>query len=79
MKGKSVFSCQEAKVIRKILKELQQVRDVEQPDHKQQKRIRDQLREEGEFYISDFDKSGRGFTVDDFDSMIETGRIIINC
>jgi hypothetical protein len=69
MKGKNVFSLAEADHVRDLL------RKVRAADRTAQKTLRDRLRKETGFYISDFTKSNRGFAVDDFDKLEKCGMI----
>jgi hypothetical protein len=71
MKGKSVFSPAEADRVRELLR---QVRAAERDE---QKKLRDRLRTEVGFYISDFTRSNAGFTEAGFDSLVERGTINI--
>ena len=71
MKGKRQFSRLEANQIRALLKEKSE------SDFGKQKSIRNRLRSEFQFYISDFDNSYSGFDAMDFDSLIANGKIII--
>ena len=70
-KEKAVFSSYESANIRSLLEEKCQ------SDHSGQKRLRDILRQRHGFYISDFTQSKSGFTVADFDALIQRGRISI--
>lgn len=71
MKGHRKFLSQEAISIRRILAELRFA------DRNTQKRLREMLRKNYKFYISDFDRSRKGFTAADFDCLIESGEIEI--
>lgn len=71
MKGKSVFSPMEAERVRELL------RKVRSADRDEQKMLRDRLRIDVGFYISDFSRSNVGFTEADFDSVLERGAIKI--
>ncbi|CAE6820554.1 hypothetical protein R70006_06177 [Paraburkholderia domus] len=71
MKGKNVFSPAEAARVRELLR---QVRAAERDE---QKKLREQLRIDVGFYISDFTRSNAGFTEADFDSLVERGTIKI--
>ncbi|MGF6811730.1 hypothetical protein OKW30_006922 [Paraburkholderia sp. Clong3] len=71
MKGKGTFSPAEADGVRELL------RKVRAADRASQKMLRDRLRNELCFYISDFTKSNRGFGPDDFDEMVKRGTIRI--
>ncbi len=67
MKGKSEYSITDADAIRGILRKLRKA------DRATQKDLRRRLRECYCFFISDFDKRGRGFTEAHFDALIENG------
>ncbi len=71
MKGKSIFSAIEAARVRELL------RKVRRADRAEQKALRDRLRNEVGFYISDFTRSNTGFTAADFDSLVERAAIKI--
>lgn len=71
MKGNSTFSRAEAERAREIL------RQIRKADRDEQKMLRDRLRVDVGFYISDFTKSNAGFTVADFDGLLERGTIKI--
>ncbi|MHA6913918.1 hypothetical protein ACQUJO_12350 [Ralstonia pseudosolanacearum] len=71
MKGKSIFSPAEAKRIREIL------RKVRRADRDEQKKLRDCLRLNVDFYTSDFTRSNAGFTEANFDSLVKRGTIKI--
>ena len=71
MRGENCFSVADANKIRQLLKELRQA------DRTEQKKLRDVLRGKYRFYITDFDTSGSGFTVTDFDNLVNRGRITI--
>ncbi|WP_233810290.1 hypothetical protein [Paraburkholderia sp. HP33-1] len=71
MKGRTVFSASDADRVRAL---LSQVRDA---DRDQQKALRDRLRKELGFYISDFTGSNAGFTAADFDSLVIKGTVKI--
>ncbi len=70
MKSKQVFSVEQVEEIRKLLREKMNKSDSEQ------KLIRDKIRALG-FYIRDYHKSSRPFTVEDFDQLIKDGKIKI--
>ena len=73
MKGRCTFTQTEAHAIRAMIARL---RDS---DSSEQKRIRNKLRSEHGFWITDFGRRGtNGFTVADFDALIESGRIHIH-
>jgi hypothetical protein len=69
MRGRTVFPVSEANRVRTL---LCQVRDA---DRDQQKLLRDRLRNDLGFYISDFTSSNAGFTAADFDSLVTRGII----
>lgn len=71
MKGKSFFSPAEAERVREL---LQKVRSA---DRDEQKQLRDRLRTDVGFYISDFTRSNTGFTEGDFNNLVERGTIKI--
>ena len=72
MKGKSTFTDREAKDIRIALTNCRTL------DRDAQKDIREnELRRRLNFYISDFTKSKKGFSPDDFDNLIKSGKVII--
>lgn len=71
MKGKRIFTINEADEIRSLIS--QKVRSSKND----QKKIRAKLRRFC-FYVTDFDKSQSGFTVIDFENLIETRQIIIS-
>ncbi|KHK58686.1 hypothetical protein PI87_02800 [Ralstonia sp. A12] len=71
MKGKSTFSQADAERIRDLLR---QVRAAATGD---QKKLRDRLRIDVGFYISDFTRSNTGFTAADFDGLVDHGTIQI--
>ncbi|MDG0024952.1 hypothetical protein [Trinickia sp. Y13] len=71
MKGKNVFSAAEAERACDLL------RQIRAADRDAQKLLRDRLREEVGFYISDFTSSNAGFTECDFRSLVERGTIQI--
>ncbi|MDE0303298.1 MAG: hypothetical protein OXI87_00215 [Albidovulum sp.] len=68
-RGKSEFSAAEANAIRAVLREL---RSANRSD---QKKLRDILRNQYGFYISDFATSGKGFSEADFNALLEEGAI----
>lgn len=70
MKGRSRFSEVEADEIRSILAE------VRRAERSKQKGLRDKLRSRG-FYIRDWATDQRGFTVSDFNELVERGLITI--
>jgi hypothetical protein len=71
MKGKTIFSKSEAARARDLL------RRIRAADRDKQKSLRDCLRKEVCFYITDFTKSSAGFTVADFDRLVEQGTITV--
>ncbi|WP_196488055.1 hypothetical protein [Burkholderia pseudomultivorans] len=71
MNQKSVFSPAEVDHVRDLL------RMVRAADRTIQKALRERLRKETGFYISDFTKSNRGFEVDDSDELTKHGTIEI--
>ena len=71
LKGKSVFSPAEADRVRELL------RKVREADRTDQKALRDRLRKETGFYISDFTSSNAGFTEAAFDSLVARGAVKI--
>jgi hypothetical protein len=70
MKGRSRFSDSEAALIRQRLHQLRSA------PRERQKVIRSGLRRRG-FYITDWDRSGKGFTLVGFDALLGNGRIAI--
>ena len=74
MKGKGCFTAAETDAIRELLKQLRR------SDRPTQKRLRHTLRKRYCFWISDFDKSYKGFGVADFNALVACGKITIgNC
>ena len=71
MRGENVFSFADAKTIRNILSEKNQA------DPDRQKHLRNKLRNQLKFYITDFDRSNKGFTENDFNALIWEGKIFI--
>ncbi len=71
MKGRNIFSLDDANAIREILRELRKT------DRREQKKLRNTLREKFCFYIRDFDHSNKGFTEDDFNELIGNGIVHI--
>lgn len=69
MKGKDTFTQAEATAIHTALGTL---RRVERPA---QKSIRESLRRQSGFYISDWPRSATGFTRSDLDELVRQGRI----
>ena len=70
MRGKDIFTVEEANEIRELL-----IKKVVSSTN-EQKIIRRTLRNRYQFYISDFTNK-KGFTVDDFNELIESGYIVI--
>jgi hypothetical protein len=70
VKGRTEFTGATADRIRVL---LSQTRNAPRP---QQKALRQQIRDMG-FYISDWERPGTAFTVDDFDDMVLRGQIKI--
>lgn len=71
MPVKKKYTKQEVATIRTLLREKARA------SRSEQKGIRAKLRTLG-FYITDFDQSYSGFTVSDFDKLLQKGIIIIN-
>lgn len=69
---KTVFTKNEIKDLKKIIGELENTRILGF-----KKMIRRRLRDEYGFYISEFTKSKEGFTVADFDKLLDNGQITI--
>lgn len=72
MRGRRKFSRAEVGEIRALLVEIRQ------GELKVQKRLRHRLRNEFDFYISDFDQSRSGFTPNDLDMLVSSGAIEID-
>ena len=72
MKGRKIFTHDEAETIRQLLR-----RKI-QSERNEQKKIRSKLRNDLRFHITDFDGTYSGFGSDDFDRLIELGTIQIN-
>jgi hypothetical protein len=70
VKGRTEFTEATADRIRVL---LSQTRNAIRP---QQKALRQQIRDLG-FYITDWERPGTGFTVDDFDGLVRSGRVRI--
>ncbi len=70
MQGRSQFSISEFNQIKKLIEQKQK------SSHNEKKKIRASLRKMG-FYISDFDKSYQGFTLDLLNDCVESGMITI--
>lgn len=71
MKGKRIFSTDQDKEIMHLLVNLRKA------DRPLQKRIRATLRNVLGFYITDFSRSSKGFTVDDYTQLKKTGDITL--
>jgi hypothetical protein len=69
MKGRDGFTQAESTTIRTALDTL---RRAERPA---QKSIRESLRQQSSFYISDWPRDATGFTRSDFDELVRRGRI----
>jgi hypothetical protein len=72
MKGRSRFTQAESTAIRTALGSL---RRAERPA---QKSIRESLRQQSGFYISDWLRDATGFTSSDFDDLVRQRRIYID-
>jgi hypothetical protein len=70
VKGSDCFSRASAARIRGLLGELRVA------ERARQKRLRDEIRGIG-FYISDWERDATGFTVSDFDELVDQGRVRI--
>lgn len=70
MQGKSTFTKQEAQTLRNLI--VNKVRS----DRNKQKQLRDKMRALG-FYITDFDKSNKGFSIEDFERLVKQGKVNI--
>ncbi len=68
-KGRSEFTREEASEIRGL---LDQVRAAER---RESKVLRNELRTQYRFYITDFETDQRGFTASDFDELVKLGQI----
>ena len=71
MKGKRVFTSAEIEAIKRLIN-----RKVV-ASKEEQKRIRDEIRDVYGFYFSDF-SSKKGYTVQDFQALIDSGEIIVS-
>lgn len=71
MNGKDQFTEQEAIEIKSYLKTAREV------GWDEQKNIRGHLRGQLGFYITDFTRSRRGFTPEDFDALVAEGKVVI--
>lgn len=69
MKGRDSFTPQELDAIRSLL------RRIRSSPREEQKRLRHAMRHEHHFYISDFTDSTAGFTAEDIDALVRSGRI----
>ena len=69
MRGKSDFSAADANAIRAVLRKLRS------ENRSNQKKLRNVLRNQYGFYITDFDASGNGFSEADFNSLLDKGVI----
>lgn len=69
MRGKSDFSAADANAIRAVLQKLRSA------NRSNQKKLRNILRNQYGFYITDFDASGKGFSEADFNSLLDKGVI----
>ena len=69
---RSRFSREEADEIRKVLKKCREA------DREIQKDLRSYLRRKLGFYISDYTSSKKGLTPEDFDKLIEDGRVEVS-
>jgi hypothetical protein len=69
MKGKDTFTEAESAAIRKALDTLRRA------DRPAQKSIRESLRQQSGFYISDWPRDATGFTRSDFDELVRQSRI----
>lgn len=72
MRGKSVFTAAEADLIKKKLDECNSTSRYDNS------LLYTKLRTECQFFISDFDRSRKGFTSNDFDHHVSIGNIVIN-
>lgn len=72
MQGKEIFTIEEVNEIRELLK------NKVISTTNEQKKIRRKLRDKYQFYISDFTTTN-GFTVEDFNELIDSGRIKVTC
>ena len=77
MKGRRSFADSEAAEIGELLDQLEEAR--RQGDAAVAKKLRDKLRDKNkyDFYITDFDTSGKSFDRSDFECLIRTGRIAV--
>ena len=71
MNGKQRFTAAEVQAIRDLLQELRPAEPL------RQKAIRGALRNTWGFWISDWDQSRQGFTVRDFDDLVERGIVSV--
>ena len=70
MKGRDIFTQAEAERIRALLRQVREAVSAAE-----QKKLRDRLRINIGFYISDFARSNAGFTAADFDGLVDHGTI----
>ena len=68
MKGKNIFTTFEVDKIKKLIAEKVEA------THSKQKGIKNKIREVG-FYYSDFSSQKDGYTVEDFNALIRSGKI----
>ena len=68
MKGKNIFTTSEIDKIKKLIAEKVEATPSKQKD------IRDKIRTLG-FYYSDFSPKKDGYTVEDFNALIRSGKI----
>lgn len=71
MNGKNQFYKKEANGIKSLLLKIRE------SDREVQKQLRNELRDNYRFFISDYTKSKKGFTLADFDTLINSGQVII--
>ncbi|WP_158799137.1 hypothetical protein [Pedobacter sp. L105] len=71
MKGRDEFTYKQADIIKDLLKSSREV------DKAEQKVISFELNQLHQFFISDFTDSRRGFTTDNFDELVSSGKITI--
>lgn len=72
LKGRNVFLAREAQYIKDLLVKIRNSPKDLQKDY------RDTLRNKHHFFISDFTNSKKGFTANDFDGLVKTGKIAVN-
>ena len=73
VKGRDRFTAGEAEAIGDVLRKLRC-----SEDRNEQKKLRRILRRHHCFYITDFDRSGAGFTTADFENLIQLGTITVD-